>query len=72
MSGPQDTSGSSTSTIDALLQEHRVFPPPAAFAAQATMADPAVYQRAADDPDAFWAQAAERLDWFRTWDTVLE
>jgi acetyl-CoA synthetase len=72
MSGPQNTSGSSTSTIDALLQEHRVFPPPAAFAAQATMADPTVYQRAADDPDAFWAQAAERLDWFHKWDTVLE
>jgi acetyl-CoA synthetase len=59
-------------TIDALLQETRVFSPPAAFVERAIMRDPDVYARAAADPDRFWAQAAERLDWFQKWDTVLE
>src|SRR5262249_11616679 len=66
-----DSPGSLT-TIDALLQETRRFPPPPEFAAQANVRDPAVYQRAHDDPEGFWAQAAERLDWFQRWDTVLD
>ena len=24
------------------------------------------------DPEKFWAQCAEEIDWFRKWDTVLE
>jgi acetyl-CoA synthetase len=59
-------------TIDALLQEHRVFPPSPAFVAQANVADPAIYQRALADPEGFWAEAAATLDWFRPWDTVLD
>jgi acetyl-CoA synthetase len=58
--------------IDALLQETRRFPPPPAFAAQAVVRDPNVYQRSHEDPDGFWAEAADRLDWFKRWDTVLE
>jgi acetyl-CoA synthetase len=72
MSGPQNTSGASASTIDALLQENRSFPPSPAFTAQANMHDPEVYQRALDDPEGFWATAAEHLDWVRKWDTVLD
>jgi len=34
--------------------------------------DPEVYARAAADPEAFWAAAADRLDWIQKWDTVLE
>src|SRR5215467_3242624 len=71
MSTSQGDSGSVT-TIDALLQETRVFPPAGSFVERAMMHDPDVYARAAADPDSFWAQAAERLDWFRKWDTVLE
>ncbi|HEV2457450.1 MAG TPA: acetate--CoA ligase, partial [Ktedonobacterales bacterium] len=59
-------------TIDALLQETRRFPPAPAFAAQANMHDPEVYARAAADPDAFWAEAATRLDWFTPFQTVLD
>ena len=29
-------------------------------------------QKAIDDPDGFWAEAAEQLTWFRKWDRVLE
>ena len=29
-------------------------------------------QRALDDPDAFWGEAAEELHWFRRWDTVFD
>lgn len=40
------------------------FPPPAGFAAQAKVADPAVYEQAAADSPAWWAgQARQRLDW---------
>ncbi len=59
-------------TIDALLQETRVFPPSPEFVANAVMADPQVYARAAADPDRFWAEAANRLDWVRRWDQVLD
>ena len=59
-------------SIDALLQEERSFPPPPAFAAAANIADPAIYERAAQDPAAFWAGLAEELHWFRPWDSVLD
>ena len=71
MSSPQESSGTS-STIDALLQEHRRFPPSPEFTANANVRDPSVYQRAHDDPEGFWAEAANRLDWFERWDKVLE
>jgi propionyl-CoA synthetase len=31
-----------------------------------------VYQRSLHDPDGFWAEAAEDIDWIRRWDTVLD
>ena len=36
------------------------------------MNDPAIYDRARTDPEGFWTEAANRLDWFKPWDTVLE
>lgn len=58
--------------IDALLQESRSFVPSGEFARQANVNDPALYEQAAQDYEGFWAQQAEALDWFRTWDKVLE
>ncbi|HVM44504.1 MAG TPA: acetate--CoA ligase [Candidatus Thermoplasmatota archaeon] len=58
--------------IDALLREERLFPPSADFAAQANARDPAVYERARADPQAFWAQEARALEWMRPWDQVLD
>jgi acetyl-CoA synthetase len=59
-------------TIEALLSELREFEPSEAFRERAVAGDPSIYDRAASDPEAFWADQAERLTWFRKWDTVLE
>jgi acetyl-CoA synthetase len=49
------------------------FPPPTAFAAQAVVADAVVYEQAAVDPDAWWAeQARQRLDWDTPFTEVLD
>ena len=58
--------------IETLLDEQREFPPTAAFAAQANVNDPSIYQRAADDLEGYWADEAAGLDWYRPWDTVLQ
>jgi acetyl-CoA synthetase len=57
--------------LSALLHETRQFPPPGAFAAQAN-AQPGIYAEAAADPQAWWAEQAERLTWDRHWDQVLQ
>src|SRR5262245_24988830 len=68
-------STSPTTNITSVLKESRVFPPPAAFSAQAHVKSLAEYeqlwQRAATDPEGFWAEQAESLHWFKTWDKVL-
>ncbi|WP_448593567.1 acetate--CoA ligase [Thermoflexus hugenholtzii] len=33
---------------------------------------PSLYQRAMQDLEAFWAERAEELEWFRKWDRVLD
>lgn len=58
--------------IEVLLDEERRFPPQDRFRAQANVADPSIYKRAASDRVRFWEEQAERLDWFRRWDKVLE
>jgi acetyl-CoA synthetase len=59
------------SEIDALLKEDRSFPPPAEWKKTANIADPDVYQRAAADPEAFWAGFARELEWMKPWDEVV-
>jgi acetyl-CoA synthetase len=58
--------------IEALLSEERVFPPPQGFREGATVGDPGIYERANADREAFWAEQAEHLSWYRRWDTVLD
>ena len=65
------------STIESVLQEQRVFEPPADFSKAARIPSMEAYQKlydeAATDPAAFWAKLAEQeLDWFEKWDTVLD
>jgi len=57
--------------LSRLLIEERVFEPPAEFAAAAVVQDPSVYERSEADPEAFWAEMAEQLDWYEKWDEVL-
>ncbi|MBX5465544.1 MAG: acetate--CoA ligase [Clostridia bacterium] len=59
--------------LDALLQENRTFEPSAEFKSRALWNDPAVYEEAERDPEAFWARMArEQLTWFQPWEKVLE
>jgi acetyl-CoA synthetase len=58
--------------IDALLQEHRKFPPPDEFRRGAVVNDEALYEKAKRDPDVFWAEQADQLTWIRRWKTVSE
>jgi len=58
-------------TLANLSREERRFAPPEALAAEANVTGEA-YERASSDSQAFWAEAAERLDWGRKWDQVLD
>ena len=58
--------------LDILLSEDRRFPPPDAFRARAVVSDDAIYERAEEDFEAYWAAWAEELDWISPWDRVLE
>ena len=58
--------------LEALLDERRRFAPTEDFRRQANWNDPAIFAQARKDPEAFWAEQAERLDWFKKWDKVLE
>jgi acetyl-CoA synthetase len=57
--------------IEALLSELRVFEPPKGFAERAIIADVSIYERANADHEAFWAEQADRLTWFKRWHTVM-
>ena len=72
MTDEQTTSPAPAATIEALYAENRTFPPSAAFVEAANLSDPGVYERANADPEAFWAEQAESLSWYRRWDTVLD
>jgi acetyl-CoA synthetase len=58
-------------TIEALQVEERTFAPPPALAAAAN-AQPDIYERAAADPEAYWAEQAETLDWMEPWTQVVD
>ena len=61
----------SDETLSNLLHEERRFEPPADLAANANLKADA-YERAAADPEGFWAEQARRLDWSQEWDQVLD
>ena len=73
MSDPASTEGGTSleQRLDAMLELER-FAPPEDFRANALLSDPAVYAQAAADPQVWWAEQAEGLDWFERWDTVLD
>ncbi len=58
--------------IEVLLEEQRSYPPPEGFRRTARFRDESIYREAERDPEAFWAAAAAKLEWSRSWDRVLD
>jgi acetyl-CoA synthetase len=71
-SEPQTAAGDELERELAELLDVERFEPPEAFRAAAKLTDPAVYERAAEDPLAWWEKQAEELHWFSRWETVLD
>lgn len=63
-------------SIEVLLQEKRVFPPPKELVEGAHIKGAAEYEKlyreSVEDPDGFWGRMASILDWSRKWDKVSE
>jgi acetyl-CoA synthetase len=57
--------------LEELLDQER-FSPPADFAERAIVTDPAIHEKAAEEPEDFWAEQAEALSWDQKWDLVLD
>ena len=61
--------------IVSLMGEKRVFPPPKKLSKKAYIKSldqyKEIYQRSIDDPEGFWGELAEQLDWYKKWDKVL-
>jgi acetyl-CoA synthetase len=66
----------SSTSIESVLTETRSFPPPAAFAKLSRVKSlaeyEALYDRAAQDPEGFWAEVARELAWASPWKKVLD
>ena len=62
--------------IDSTLDEQRSFAPSAEFSEKAQIKSlaeyEALYKESVEQPEKFWARAAEELHWFKKWDKVLE
>ena len=63
--------------IESILQEDRVFDPPQNFSDRiggayiSSMDEYAtLYKRSMEDPDGFWGDVADELDWFERWESV--
>ncbi len=62
--------------VQTVMQEERVFPPPAEFAAKARIGSmveyEAMWKEAAEDIEKFWGKLAAELHWFSPFSKVLE
>jgi acetyl-CoA synthetase len=72
----EQQSATSPNSFTSTMREDRLFPPPPEFAARAHIRTRAeydeMYRRSIEDNEAFWAEQAQSLDWFKPFDTVLE
>ncbi len=60
----------SNKALESLLEEKRLFPPPEDFK-KAALATADLYEKGKES-EAFWADMASELHWFKPWDEVLE
>jgi len=62
-------------TIVSVMEEKRVFNPPEDISSKAHIRSVGeykqIYQRSIDDPEGFWGELANQLDWYKKWDEVL-
>ncbi len=70
-------SSDSPNTIESVLQEQRIFPPPKEVANLARVGSLEAYQGMVDaantDPEKFWGEAAKQeLHWFKPFDNVVD
>lgn len=65
-----------TATIESHPVQHgehpETYPPSAQFAQQATVNDSSVYLRAAQDPENYWADEAQNLQWTKPFTEILD
>jgi len=71
-SEPEMSAGEELDEELASLLEVERFDPPAEFRERALLNDAGVYERAAADPQAWWAARAGELDWFEPWTRMLD
>ncbi|MFC1934845.1 acetate--CoA ligase [Chloroflexota bacterium] len=61
--------------ITSMMGEARSFNPPEELRKNAYIKNldeyQQIYQRSIDDPEGFWGEMAEQLDWYKKWDKVL-
>ncbi|MEF8833087.1 MAG: AMP-binding protein, partial [Candidatus Thermoplasmatota archaeon] len=57
--------------IESRLEGENIYSPPKDFVEQANVNDPDIYEYAEENYEEFWADKAERLDWYEKWDEVL-
>jgi len=62
-------------TIDSVLREKRVFPPPKEFQKNAYIKSmkeyKRIYNKSINNPEKFWAECAKQLHWFKKWKRVF-
>ena len=70
------STGGAGGKVASVMQEDRVFPPPAEFSARARIGSLEDYRRlydaAARDPEGFWDERARQLPWIKPYDRVLD
>lgn len=58
------------------MMEDQIFMPPDSIKMKAYIRSMdeywKIYQRSVEDPEGFWGELAEQLDWYKRWDKVLE
>ncbi len=76
MSEKDQSNQTGETTIRSMMEEKRVFNPPKELSEKAYIKNFAeykkIYEKSVGNPDAFWAEMAEQLDWFKKWDKVSE
>src|SRR3972149_2264227 len=61
-------------TIESLLEEKRIFNPHPEFSKKAHIKSfdeyKEIYKQSIADPESFWAEKAQELEWFRKWERI--